>query len=86
MLQLVALGRRRVSRGSARLGELILDLIFVFGAMDALLEDRLRLVDIKLRLEVIDIIRNAAAVGAASSVREVEALVNYFLTRATPAG
>lgn len=53
-------------------------------AMDRLLEDRLRFVDVELGLEGIQVVGVAAAVGAATSVGETEVLVDDLLTSIAP--
>jgi hypothetical protein len=54
------------------------------GAVDTLLEDGLGLIELKLGLEVMKMIRVAAAVGAATSVGELELLVDDLLTGTSP--
>ena len=52
--------------------------------MDGLLEDRLRLVDLKLGLELANMVRKTAAVGAAAGVGEGEALIDNLLSETSP--
>jgi len=52
--------------------------------MNPLLEHRLGLVELELGLEVLNVAREIAAVGAASSIDEVERLVNDLLTSIAP--
>lgn len=70
------------ARGALCLGEhvVLLDL----GAVEALLKDGLGLVDLELGLEVMEMVRVAAAVGAAASVGELELLVDDLLARRAP--
>lgn len=72
------------ARGALCLGEhvVLLDL----GAVEALLKDGLGLVDLELGLEVMEMVRVAAAVGAAASVGELELLVDDLLARRAPGG
>ena len=64
------------------LGELLVGLID--GTVDALLKNGLRLVELKLGLEVPEIVGVAAAVGAATGIGEVEGLVDNLLEGTTP--
>jgi hypothetical protein len=66
-----------------RLGE-ILAVLIGHGAVESLFKDRLGLVDLKLSLEVVDVVREAAAVGAAALVGEVKAAITDLLTHTTP--
>jgi hypothetical protein len=68
---------RRIS-----LGELVR--LVVEGAVDGLLKDGLGLVDLPFALEVADVVGEAAAVGAAAGVGELEVLVHDFFTKASP--
>jgi hypothetical protein len=52
--------------------------------MDGLLEDRLRLIDLKLGLEVADMVRNTAAVGAAAGIGEGEVFVYNLFSESSP--
>jgi len=52
--------------------------------MDGLLEDRLRVIDLKLGLEVADMVRNTAAVGAAAGVGEGEVFVYNLFSESSP--
>jgi len=52
--------------------------------MDGLLEDRLRLIDLKLGLEIADMVRNTAAVGAAAGVGEGEVFIYNFFSESSP--
>jgi hypothetical protein len=53
-------------------------------AVDGLLKDRFGLVDLPLALEVADVVGDAAAVGAAAGVCELEVLVHDFFAKASP--
>jgi len=52
--------------------------------VELLLKDGLGLVDLKLGLQVSGVVREAAAVGATSSVGEAEVFIHYFISKATP--
>lgn len=71
--------------GAAGRGVRLAELL-VLRTVEFLLEDGLGLVDLELGLEVVDVSGQAAAVGAAPGIGEVEALVDGFLTRLTPVG
>jgi len=58
--------------------------VLALWAMNPLLEHRLGLVELELGLEVLNVAREIAAVGAASSIDEVERLVNNLLTSIAP--
>lgn len=76
-----------VGRGAATLGRLGLGEVFAVllgRAVDRLLEDGLRLVDIELGLESRDVVGEATAVCAAASVSEAEVLVNDLLAGVAP--
>lgn len=66
-----------------RLGE-ILAVFISHRTVESLFKDRLGLVDLKLGLEVVDVVREAAAVGAAALVGEVKAAITDLLTHTTP--
>lgn len=70
--------------GAAGRGVRLAELL-VLRTVEFLLEDGLGLVDLELGLEVVDVSGQAAAVGAAPGIGEVEALIDGFLTRLTPA-
>ncbi len=53
-------------------------------AVDALLKDGLRFVELELGLEVPEVVGVAAAVGAATGIGEVEGLVDNLLKGTTP--
>lgn len=74
--------RGAAALGGSRLGE-ILALIVLGGTVNGLLEDGLGLVDVKLGLEVAELI--AAAIGATSSMGKGEILVVLdFLASVAP--
>ncbi len=64
------------------LGELLVGL--VDGTVDTLLKNGLRLVELKLGLEVPEVVGVAAAVGAATGIVKVEGLVDNLLEGTTP--
>ena len=68
------------ARRALNLGELVV----VLGTVDPLLKHGLGLVELELCLEVVRIGRDAAAVRAASSIGEVEWLVNDLFASVTP--
>jgi hypothetical protein len=73
--------------GTSALGRVSLDQLVrlvLKRAVDGLLKNRFRLVDLPLTLEVADVVGEAAAVGAAAGVRELEVLVHDFFTKASP--
>lgn len=69
---------RDAARGGLGLGQ------FLLRAMDALLENGLGLVDVEFGLEVAQVVAEAAAIGAAAGVGQVEALVMDLLACVTP--
>jgi hypothetical protein len=66
-----------------RLGE-ILAVFISHRTVESLFKDRLGLVDLKLGLEVVDVVREAATVGAAALVGKVKAAITDLLTHTTP--
>jgi hypothetical protein len=70
-----ALGRLLVVDASGRRGVDLGELVVLFGAVKALLEDGLGLVHIELGLEAVDVRGHGAAVGAAPSIGKVEVAV-----------
>lgn len=70
------------ARGALGLGQSVV--ILMVRAVDALLEDGLGLIDLKLRLEVMEMVRVAAAVGATTRVGEAELLIDYLGAKTTP--
>lgn len=56
----------------------------VLGAVDRLLKDRLRLVELELGLEVLEVVGIAGRVGSTASVGEVELVVKNLITRVAP--
>jgi len=81
----VLLGGLLLVHGSAAGRRLRLGQVLVLGrAVEALLEDRLRLVDLKLGPEAGGVGSEAAAVRTAPSVGEVEALVDDLVTYVAP--
>jgi len=61
-------------------------LFFTSGAMDTFLEHRLGLIDLKLGLEILELRGDAAAVGAATGIDEVELFIDDFTTSRAPIG
>lgn len=62
-------------------------LLFTSSAMDALLEDGLRFIDLELGLEVLQVGRDAAAVGSAAGIDKGELLlVHDFASSSAPIG
>lgn len=70
-----------VDAGTARRG---LGLALLVLGAHVLLEDGLRLVDLKLGLEVVDVARQATAVRAAAGIVEVEVFVHHLVTSVAP--
>jgi len=68
------------TRRALRLGKLIIAL----RAMQILLKDGLGFVEFELGLEAVKVCREAAAVGAATSIGKVEWLINHLLTGIAP--
>lgn len=62
----------------------VLALLLKDGSVNRLLKDGLLLVDVKLSLELANVLREIAAIGATTCVGEGEVLVNDFPTYATP--
>lgn len=77
------LGGRPATLRRVCLGEVVAVLV-VDGSVDGLLKDGLGLVDLELGLEVGEVVREGAAVGATTGVGEGEALVLDFLAEAAP--
>ena len=84
VLVVLVVDRAAGARRALRLGEHVV--LLNLGAVEALLEDGLRLVDLELGLEVMEVVGVAAAVGAATSVGELELLVDDLLARRAPGG
>lgn len=61
-------------------------MILLLRAVERLLEDRLRLVDLKLGLEVRDVVREAAAIGATTRVGKGKLLVSDIIVDGSPVG
>lgn len=59
-------------------------MILLLRAVERLLEDRLRLVDLKLGLEVRDVVREAAAIGATTRVGKGKLLVSDIIVDGSP--
>lgn len=78
---LIAVRRTAAFRG-LRLGQVLA--ILLVGAVDGLLEDGLRLVDVELGLERRQVVSVAAAVGATPRVGETEVLIDDFLAGIAP--
>jgi hypothetical protein len=68
--------------GALCLGQSVV--ILSLRAVDVLLEDRLGLIELKLGLEVMEMVGIAAAVGSTASIGELELLVDDFFTRTAP--
>lgn len=79
----VLLIHRAASAGGA-LGLVQSVILISLGAVDALLEDGLGLIELELGLEVMEMVRVTAAVGAATSVGELELLVDDLLAGTSP--
>lgn len=58
--------------------------MLALGPMHTLLKDRLGLVELELGLEVVEVVREAAAVGTTSSVAEVEWFIDHFFASVAP--
>lgn len=82
LLVVLLIYRAAGARGALCLGESVV--ILMVRAMDALLEDRLGLIDLKLRLEVVEMVGVTAAVGATASVGEAELFIDYLGSKTTP--
>lgn len=78
MLPLVA---EAAGLGRLRLGDVLGVLL---RAVDVLLEDGVRLVDLPLCLELPDVVGDAAAVGPAARLVEVEVLVKHLVAHVAP--
>lgn len=81
-------GVGRLGRGAAALrrvclGELVARLL-TGRAMERFFKDGLLLIDLKLGLEVANVVREVAAVGAAAGVGKAEVLVHDFLPDVAP--
>lgn len=74
------INRASRTRGSVDLGESV---ILALGA-HALLEDGLRLVDLELGLEVIQVVRVSTTVGVTTFIGKIELLINDLLTSSAP--
>lgn len=77
----------RLSRGSTALGRVGLGevlMVLFLRAVERLLEDRLGLIDLKLSLEVGDVVREAAAVGAAARVGKSKLLISDIIVDGSP--
>lgn len=87
MRDLSALGRVVVHRdatGGGSGGRVGLGELWVLSAVDRLLEDGLRLVELELGLKVLEVVGIAGRIGAAASVGEVELVVKNLITRVAP--
>lgn len=82
LLVVLLVHRAAGARGTLGLGESVV--ILMLRAMDALLEDGLGLIDLKLRLEVVEMVGVTAAVGATASVGEAELFIDYLGSESTP--
>ena len=76
----------RLVGGAAGLGRLGLSHVvhIVLRAVDVLFEDGIGLVELKLRLELPDVVVDSAAVGPAAGLVEVEFFVVDFIANAAP--
>lgn len=74
------INRASRTRGSVDLGESV---ILALGA-HALLEDGLRLVDLELGFEVIQVVRVSTTVGVTTFIGKIELLINDLLTSSAP--
>jgi hypothetical protein len=81
-LAVLVLRRARLTRRGVDLGEAIV--ILEGGTVESLLKDRFGLVELKLGLEVVQVVGVATAVGTTAGIRKVELLVNYFFADTTP--
>jgi hypothetical protein len=70
-----------VDAGAVRRG---LGLALLILGAHVLLEDGLRLVDLKFGLEIINVARQATAIGAAAGIVEVEVFVHHLVTSIAP--
>lgn len=77
------LGGLLIDGASTGRGRLSLGQLIVGGAVDRLLEDGVRLVDLELGLEILNVVE-AGGVGSATGVGEVELVVQDLLARITP--
>ena len=66
-----------------RLGELI-GILFLERPVDGLLEDGLGLIDLEFGLQIGDLVGEAAAVGAAAGICELERLIGDVITITAP--
>jgi hypothetical protein len=80
---MLVIDRARLTRGRIGLGQDFA--VLGGGAMDTLLEDGFRFVELKLGLEVVEVVRVAAAVRTTAGISEVELLVDDLLACTTPA-
>lgn len=80
-LVVLVIHRAGIARGAVDLGE---DVVVILdgGAVDTLLEDRLRFVELELGLKVVEVVR--VTIGTAMGVDEIELLVDYLLAHITP--
>lgn len=76
-------GGRTATLGGVRFNK-TLAIIIIVGAVDGLLKDGLRLIDLELGLEVGYMVTQVAAVGAATGVVETEVLVRNVIVHGTP--
>jgi len=81
---LVVLLIHRAAGARGALGLVQSVIVLDLWAMETLLEDRFGFIELKLGLEVMEMIGIAAAVGATASVCKLELLVDDFLTGTTP--
>lgn len=66
-----------------RLGELI-GILILDRSVDGLLKDGLGLIDLELGLQIGDVVGEAAAVGAAAGIRELEWLIGDVICKTAP--
>jgi hypothetical protein len=75
-------GRGTPAVGGVRLGQILA--VFVDGAVDGLLENGLRFVEVELGFQVPNVVGDTAAVGAAAGIGEAEVLIHDLLAKVTP--
>jgi len=81
-LAVLIVDRARLARGGLSFGQDVI--ILGGGAVDTLLEDGLRFVELELGLEVVEVVGVATAIGTTTGVDEVELLVDNLLAHITP--
>lgn len=81
---MVDLSRRAAVLRRVRLRKIIGLIILIKRAMEGLLEDRLRLVDLELALQISHVVGDRAAVGATTSIGKAELLVCHVIPKCAP--